>query len=253
MENRNINVNQKRLRELAERVPEIVSRQVGAYPLLASFTATLVPLAAAFVERYDRLRRQHVSVRETLASGRQRVAELEAQLRILRSRLAADVEAFAEGARTGRSRSPDETFADARHVIETVSERSAALSYGAELIADFSAVLEGARTEWSAAQAALVELQMGQAELRAQNIALVHQLSKFRRMLRALVGTQHRDYQRLRPTRTKRGDEDDPDSAQEPAVVTEGGSVALPTGATQANGTGTSNGVSVQVPASQPH
>jgi hypothetical protein len=252
MENR-VNVNQKRLRELAERVPEIVSRQVGAYPLLASFTATLVPLATAFVERYDRLRRQHVSVRETLASGRQRVAELEAQVRIFRSRLAADVEAFTEDARTARSGSPDEAFADARYILETVRERGAALSYGAELVADLSAVLERARTEWSAAQTARVELQAGQAELRTQNLALVQQLIKFRRMLRAIVGKQHHDYQRLRTARTKHGEEDDPDSEQVPGVVTEDGSVVLPTGATEANGAGTSNGVSAQVPASQAH
>jgi hypothetical protein len=188
------------LHVLTERAQRILGTHKGASPLIAVHEPTLVPASKGYLAAFQAVQLHRTAKSAVMRRGRTSVNELvegvHGWLGIVEHHLpdfALDVELDRE--------SPDMVFAYAENLIAVIEEHRNELAFAPLLIEQVTALLVQARTDWAAAQQALGELQKLQQTLRELGVAMNRELVAFRRTLRNVLGTSHRDYQLLRTRR----------------------------------------------------
>lgn len=126
---------------------------------------------------------------------------------------------------TERVNTPEDAVASARRLValvKKVASEGKALPYQAELEKSMGDAIDAAVKESEQAQDALRGSQDLQAQTREAAAALQSELVAFRRALRGVTGTSHRDYLALRTERVQQSDPLDgtvPAPAPAPAVT----------------------------------
>lgn len=210
-------VSQHKLRLLAARAVEVVTRNAHVDPTVAASGSYLLASARAFIASYDEARRFQSQRGAEMEQGRAAVETLQIRIRAWVGMLLSDIRDFRAMELDGSLAEPDHLFADAKRIIETVQVQGSDLPYTKDLVDDLTAVSERARSEWAQARAAMVKLQELGSTARADAVELQKRLVSFRRTVKAILGTSHRDYQILRSSRSSDAAEEK--KTVEPAVV----------------------------------
>lgn len=205
-----------KLRRLSSRALRVFERRKATEPAIAAFEPTLLPVADAFMEAYDKARAHRMSRAQAMGTGKGAIGELLRKMRAWTGLLARDVTAFQRGEYGDSPKVPDDVIHDAQNLVRVVRNRAdegAPLSYQDGLIADLEPAIAAAQAEWgtagtsSSTQSELLE------EARKAADAFNTELIAFRRVLRALIGSSHPDYQKLRSARVTSPDADDDEVA----------------------------------------
>jgi hypothetical protein len=206
METRKLTLNQDRARTLADRTGSIILRHAGI-PEVASTGAMVAPLAAEYIAIHEALKTKRLVARAALQAGRAAVAELDERYRMWRGALARDLPGFDRADYDATAATPNALFADSKQLVTVARERGSDLPYGSLLVSNLTPLIERAEEAWTVGQGELAELQSVQRELRGRGASFLAGLVRLRIILRAMLGSQHRDYQALRATRRSHDDE----------------------------------------------
>jgi len=207
------NVPQHALRRLAPRALRVLERHGPKHEVLLSIEESFRIIALAYIKAYDEVRTSKPHTALELRQGRVATRRLLVVNRSWLGWLARDFDDFDGSAFSSDTSTPDDVIADGERIVDFVARHEAltgeALPYGAKLIEDVSQALGEARKEWTEAQDAMAEHQEKQAEVRRLASELQQNLVALRRTLRTVLGTSHRDYQKLRLAKTSHLDEED--------------------------------------------
>lgn len=210
---RTTNVPQHRLSRLAQRALRVLERHAPNHAVLQVIEPAFRETAEAFIASHDTVLSDGPRKRAELDEGRAAIDSLNRSLRSWVAWLGRDIQGFDPSEYTLNSVTPDDVLADARRLVHTLQahQQSAAtpLNYGDKLLQELTAALENARKEWTEAQDAITHDQERRAEVRALAGQVQKNLVALRRTLRTLLGTSHRDYQKLRLARSSQLDEED--------------------------------------------
>ena len=154
-------VSHRKLRRIAERVPEVSSRHQGN-AALASRAPALLLAATAFAEASDALAAFVATSQSIGKQSAARVGDLYDRLHMWVATLSRDVTGFSGATHAGDSAVPDDVIVDARNLLEAVQaygETHGPIPYASQLVADLQQALEPAEAALRAAQAAYVRRQ----------------------------------------------------------------------------------------------
>jgi hypothetical protein len=160
-----------------------------------------------------------------LAVGRQAVASLKLTMRTWRPLIARDLDGSGSEF-DSRVSVPDDVIAAARHMVDRARNariNGEPLPYLPELEAAMVPAIAAADKEWGELQDELAAHQALLSETREAAQALETELIALRRILAVVIGTNHRDYHRLRAKRitrsTSEGDDEQLDDASQPEAA----------------------------------
>jgi hypothetical protein len=204
---------------LCERTDEVVDRYSGVYAQVATFETTLKPLTRSYRAQSDAVDLFEREARLLTKIGQTQIDLLKTFMRSWATTLSAHLGDF--------DVSPLVRPQVANDVIIQAKKLAQRLRYSLEhglpsfdgtqaLIDQLQQLIDRAEAAWAAAQQALAELQDKRAALRLMAAELNQALIAFRRVLRTLLGTKHRDYQKLRTRRIRQNDTDLGDPPTEP-------------------------------------
>jgi hypothetical protein len=203
------------LRRLAQRALRVLERHGATHEVLAAIEESFRLVAEAFIKAYDQARTSKPHKALELRQGRVATKVLHTTLRSWLGWLARDFDDFDGSAFSSEPSTPDDVIADGERMVDFVARHEATtgekLPYADKLIAEVSQALGAARKEWTEAQDAMVAHQELQAQVRALAGELQQNLVALRRTLRTVLGTSHKDYQKLRLAKTSHLDEEDPE------------------------------------------
>jgi hypothetical protein len=191
---------------------------------------------------YDTCQTSSPSASE-LAEGRQAIASLKLTMRTWRPLLARDIDASG-GQFDSRSSVPDDVIAASRHMVDRARNariNGEPLPYLPELEAAMVPAIAATDKEWGELQDELAAHQALLSETREAAQAVETELTALRRILAVVIGTNHRDYHRLRAKRiTSRSssevddeqldDASQPDAADAPRAERDALTVSAPPG-----------------------
>jgi hypothetical protein len=239
-------VSQKRLRELGSRALRVIERHTSHVAVKAA-AGSLVPAEAAYAQVYDDAIKYQASQSSEMELGRGSVVELDKVLKSTLALVRLAIPTFETGAVTGTVETPDRLIVDARRIIEILGHAGDSVHECKALIEALQAALDKAEQSWSKAQTARVALQQSQATVREQALAFNRELVALRRILRAVLGTAHLDYQTLRASRAIPVGLDDDDTVVEEEVDPYAQTQTQPTSQTPISNAGSSNGVAASL------
>lgn len=196
-----VTVSQRRLRELVNKVLPVMERHMSHVGTKAAATR-LVPAAQAFAKAYDEAIKYQSNQGSEIEQRRESFVELETLLRSSLAIVRAMVPDMDTSELTSKAEMPGELIVSAGRVIELLGQAGENVRDGGALLEALKAATEKAKQAWAEAQASRVELQQIKAAVRVQAVAFNRELVAVRRVLRAVVGTHHFDYQTLRVSRT---------------------------------------------------
>lgn len=231
-----VNPDQQRMNELAEALPDIVSRHGTEHPAVAKVGETIVPHAVGYPPTLNQLRQQRISAKAALVEGHAKVDALLERVRVWRATVARDV-AGCQGERFAKvADKPTRVIAYGTYLIELAREHGGDLPYADVMIAELEPVLAEARTAWQAAHLERVALTRLQREVRSRGKAFSAELVKLRRVMQSVLGAEHPDVRMLRVTRMRASaDDDDVAADATPSLSTSNGvSASAPTTTTKA-------------------
>jgi hypothetical protein len=166
--------------------------------VIASFEGTLVPAVHAFMTSTSVLSRQKASMKLLLEASAEQSASLHRATSSWLGPVSRDLQGF-DGRGFGINPKVDEdVLSDARRLLDIMRSEGKSLLFAQALLADLGPRVDAAAAAHNAAQALRVEHQEQQAETRRLGVKLNRELVALRRTLRAQLGANHIDYQRLR-------------------------------------------------------
>jgi hypothetical protein len=189
------------VRRLAPASLEVMQRHAGT-PAIAAHAATLVPAASEVliaIQVLDMLKGRQVAL---LTESTEQTARLNALMIGWSGLLVSDVASFDLGAYARNANLPFDVVQKAMSLKRLVETEGADLPYQEVLLTELNARIEGADGASKAASAVRVELQDKQREVRELMATFYKGLVSLRRAARAMLGSNHFDYQRLRATGT---------------------------------------------------
>jgi hypothetical protein len=201
IENRIATPQQKLLR-LSGRALRVIQRHKERHELVAAFEKTLVPKTDIFTECYEQKAARKSAAKNLLKEGYVVTRDLHLEKNGWIDLLRRDVAEFDPEPYSTRSSVPDDVINAASGIIEFVryyqehSDRP--LVYGSELLASLTILLESTQEKWEQAQDAMAKQQELEAATREAAVKLNDELKALRSVLRRVLGSSHRDYQKLR-------------------------------------------------------
>jgi hypothetical protein len=185
------------VRRLAPASLDVMQRHADK-AVIAAHQATLVPVANGVliaIQDLDRLKGRQVAL---LARSREQTAQLHGLMLGWSGLLERDLASFDSGAYV---RDPDLTFDVVQKAISQkhfIEQEGAGLPYQEALLAELTARIEGAEGAANSLHQARAALQEKQREVRELAATFHKGLISLRRALRAMLGSTHVDYRRLR-------------------------------------------------------
>lgn len=211
------------LHRLAQRTDEVMQRNRDKSPLLNAFARTLLPKAADYARRYADVDLFEREARRLGAIARREVRELASfasgwALPLLPHLVDFDITSLS------RSDVATDAILEAERFLESVhhaAERHEEVRpVIPDLTADVEPRIERARRADLAKLDALTDLQERRRALRTSGARFEAELILFRRALRKVLGSTHRDYHYLRAHRARRAAVEAVDNAAlEPAPM----------------------------------
>jgi len=205
-----------RMRLLAERTLRLLDAYKDAHAPLAAVAPIVIPLAQAYMDAYDR----HINFkpvrRERVDGGRSKVRELHGLMRSWSFTLQTLVPGFTANSLKGTLSVPDSVLHDAKRLLETLRDQSEPLPSGTALPTQLAELHAAATMEWTNAQRALAEHGELETAVATAKDKLYAPFMNFRATLGRFLGLTHRDYQQLRVSTGRRGNQDDEEMRQPP-------------------------------------
>lgn len=207
-------------RRLAPRALKVVARHADKPPI-AVYTDTLGPMATAFIEAYDAAGKHEVTWRREMAEGRGAMKALQTEIDAWKPHVGRERPGFDLTTIGDRPTVPEDLVQDAIALAEELDAVHAAdgsaapwATTAAARIRETAALAERETDEASAADSAHSE-QL--ARVRAAKAELDAELSNLRDTLRAVLGRNHPDFQKLRARKAATPDVEDDPSAPPPS------------------------------------
>ena len=185
------------VRRLAPASIGVVQRNAGK-PAIAAYIPTMVPMASdvlAAIQDLDTLKTDQVAL---IGRSDEQTAVLNGLLLGWSGRLVRDVEGFDIGAYTRNANLTFDVVQKAKSLKQLVEQKGAELPYREALLTELTARIDSASSADDAAHAARVALQEKQREVRELVASFYQELVSLRRTVRAVLGSSHFDYQKLR-------------------------------------------------------
>ena len=209
-----VGVSQRLLRRLGSRAIAVLERHRDKQGALESYEE-FVAAVTAFNEAYDR-------GRNTGPSRYKETAGAEAAAKVLRQTVQAwaapllrDLPGLDLGVFLAPNAVPDDLIETAGRLLTSLAARqqsdTAPPAYFERLVAEVQAARDAAITARNDAQDLLAQIQEHKAEVRRLAAEVQSGLVRLRQTLRAVLGTSHRDYQKLRHARGRGVDEHEDD------------------------------------------
>lgn len=240
-----IHMSYGRLNELCRRAVNVIERHQQKTPVVASHKDTLFPIVDRYFDQQEQLTSLKVRGNEALSEGRQAVKDLYRCIRSWLGQLEYEVEGFEPGFFDCNGNSPDSVIGAAERLLDFVvshqgeSQGSAGgdageaeggaggvstgsgsgIAFAARLIEDLTATKNRALSKWLEAQDCLAKEQGLRNAIRESSLEVGQALISVRRTLRNNLGSSHRDYQKLRLSRTYRDDADEVESVEQVEAV----------------------------------
>jgi hypothetical protein len=193
---------QQLLLRLAKRALRIIQRHKERHELVAAFEKTLVPKTEDFNRCYEEKAARESASKKTLKEGYAVSRNLYLANNGWIDLLRRDVAEFDPEPYSSKSLVPDDVMNAASGILEFVryyqEQSEEPLAYGSELIESLTILLQTTREKWARAQNAMAEQQELKAATRQSAVDLHDELKALRKVLRRVLGTSHRDYQKLR-------------------------------------------------------
>jgi len=203
-----------------------LERHKASDPVLAVFEPTLVPAAERYVALYEEERLLTTSQRGSSRGRDALVTRLRDRTLAWMVALERDIPHFRSADYASKPDMPDEVLGASRGVLTAVLRHpstEAPLLYAEVLNAELSDLLLKAEQQATGVDGARVDQQVLTGELRAAAVELHRQLRLFRRAVKRVLGTNHRDYLRLKIRSLREEDEEDAvDAEQQPVVLLNG-------------------------------
>jgi hypothetical protein len=202
------------VRRLAPAALEVMRRHTGT-PVIAAHSAMMVPMASRVLtalQDLDRLKGKQVAL---LTESTEQTAQLNALMIGWSGLLEHDRASFDIGAYARNPNLPFDVVQKAMSLQHFVETEGADLPYQEVLLTELTARIESADRASKSASAVRIELQDKQREVRELVTSFHKGLVSLRRALRAMLGTKHFDYQRLRATGKAAAAEPPSDEASE--------------------------------------
>ncbi len=158
----------------------------------------MVPMAndvLAAIQQLDTLKTDQVAL---IGRSEEQTAVLNDLLLSWSGRLVRDVEGFDIGAYTRNASLTFDVVQKANSLKQLVEQKGAELPYREALLTELTARIDSASSAEDAAHGARVALQEKQREVRELVASFHKELVSLRRTVRAVLGSSHFDYQRLR-------------------------------------------------------
>ena len=201
-----LSITQRKLRMLCERVPRVFGRHRGAHPAIEPLGAALLPKANAFVEAYDKVINHEIARKAAMAAGHAAADELYARMRIWQTLVEIRVGRASWKPSTGSAACPDQLMGDAQRLMALVQQHRDGISCAQECLENVREALANTEQLWMAAQVAQVKHQRLQKRARELGVEANTEIIVFRKLLRAVLGQSHHDYQSLRYRRSKQAE-----------------------------------------------
>lgn len=198
-----------KLRRIADRVLRVHARRSPSNPALEAFGATLLPKVNAYIAAYDEARNSEASWKKEMREGKGAVASLVTKLRAWLPSFTRDVAGFNASDFADKPDVPDDVLADASRLLEAAAAQSPAPAWAASFTADLTPALNAAVTEWHQAEAADSAYQQTLKKVRETGANFDAELQLYRVSLAAVLGTNDKDFQKLRAERATQKDDED--------------------------------------------
>ena len=213
-QDQNPHVSIETISRLGVEATDVIERN-GSKPSIAAHAPRVVPNAQAMSRVYDELKQLKVDARAALAGRDVKLAALLRTIASWSGHADQDIEGFGTSELLVSERTVLAVVDNGRTLIGTFRAKGETLPYAQEAISDLQARCDDVLAAHQTSKEVRVALQEKQREGRTAALALHDSLVALRRTLRAVLGSDHYDYQRLRMTRS-RGNADPP--VGEPAV-----------------------------------
>lgn len=205
IENNKVTTPQQKLRRLSGRALRIIQRHKERHEIVAAFEKTLVPKTEDFIRCYEQKAARESASKVTLDEGYATTRNLRLASNGWVDLLKRDVADFDTDRYSSQSTVPDDVMNAASGILEFVryyqEHSEEPLAYSSELIESLTVLLQTTREKWEQAQDAMTEQQELKATTREAAARLHDELKALRSVLRRVLGTSHRDYQKLRVLR----------------------------------------------------
>lgn len=235
----------EKLNEQCRRAADIIERHYQKAPAIESQKSVLMPIIDHYLDEQEQLALLRARGKQALEEGNGSVKDLYRSMRSWFGQLRIMVAGFDRGDFRCDPESPDSVIGAADRLIDFVrSHRDAVDTAGgaggqagteaggdandgtgagpanaggtgagmqsaflARIVEDLGTRRNAAHEKWIEAQDCLAEEQELRNSIRESAIEVQHALAAIRRALRNTLGTSHRDYQKMRLSRGRRGDE----------------------------------------------
>jgi hypothetical protein len=204
-------------------------------PRVAPFAQTMPPLVDAFLEQHLELANLQTDAQTKNRQAASDAGVLTRELRHWVHLAVAHIPALDTTELSQRPSVLEHLVHQARILISQVQQHGPehALSYAPALQTQLQTLIERAESSAAIADTAMSVLAARRAAVRETGAALYNQVLELRRDLRSLLGTQHRDYRKLRLSTLHKTDVD-PDDATDAAAPDATDAAATPNAAAPA-------------------
>ncbi len=210
-----------KLRRLAPRALRVLERRKSDAPVLTAFEPKLVPAAERYITAFDRAAGYRSTWLREMDEGRGAMAVLTSTVQGWLPLVVGDI-ANLNSSDFAPSPVADDVITAAQQLIDMAGEhvdaQGNALPYREALVADVSAKIAAGVKERTEAEAADRAYQQILADARDAHVELNTVLKAFRKSLRAMFGSNDKDFQKLRGQRASQRDEDDDPGAPAPEL-----------------------------------
>jgi hypothetical protein len=190
-----------------------MERHLDRAPALSIYSQTLGNSAARFITAFEHAEGLQSAVTTSIDVRSQAVDLLGRTMRAWSAALAKDLKGFDRSKYGDKPNVPEDVINDAESMLIMLDKHVEAGGelpfYADTLKQDMTAQIEAAKAELAQTGTQSATLSDARAELKAAAVEFHRDLVAFRSALRALVGPQHADYQKLRVARGSTPDVDD--------------------------------------------
>lgn len=200
-----------KLEREASRGLAILDRHASKSPVIASFEHSLRPTAQRFLELRQQVYRAEHADSLDLREANRSLVDAVTLLRSWVRRLNGDV----PGVELGKFRQlevPEDAVIAGENLlgfVKQLQESGKAPAYADNLVQTVTEALANLKQETQEAQDGMAHAQELRAEARELGVKLHRELVSFRRVLRTVLGSSHRDYQRMRSAQISHEDDED--------------------------------------------
>lgn len=201
-------------RRLAARAKKVQARHEGT-PSIGAHGESLIPAADAYITAYDTAAKFEATWKREMAEGKGAMAALLRAINEWKPHVARERPGFDVTTIGDRPTVPEDLVEDGVALADELD--AVGKQWATDAAAGLRALSDSAEKETDEAAGADATYKEQLQRVRTTKIALDSYLSGFRDTLRAVVGTSHPDYQKLRAEKATTKDVDDDPGAPQPS------------------------------------